>query len=409
MMTKLKADALTEPGRYSDGKVAGLYLQVTIGRNGDVNRSWTLRYKCAGKSREAGLGPYPGIGIAEARGAAGDALALLRAGRDPLAEKAKNTADTMSTKTFAQAADDFLDHLCAQKSQTKFPSVTARAWRSTLARFVLPKIGELDCKDIKHVHVAGVLKEILKGSGRHSVASKVRSRLERILDYSASHGWRDADAPNPARPALLKDVIGGKPPTKHHAAPALADAPTLYRIVRDADGTIFRCAEFTILTACRISEVTKARWEDVDLVAGTFTVPAGRSKVNRDHVIPLSGRARAILQIQMTRRTGDTVFPNASGSPFERTSVVRALRRIGVGYTIHGWRSVFRDCAADELGADDTIAEFALAHIKGGVEGAYRRQTALAKRALLMQAWAGWLAGEPVLTGDNVVPLRATA
>jgi integrase len=400
-LTDISLKALKTPGRHKDDKTAGLYVQVTIGKHGDVNRSWLLRYTIAGRTREMGLGGYPAVGLKSARDKAADAMLRIKAGRDPLAVK---TIAPATSKTFRECADEFLTHLCKQKANTKFPIGSARSWRSTLDCFAMPKIGNLECRDIKHAHIAAILTAV---GDRYSTASKLRARLERILDYAAAHGVRDPDAPNPASLRLLKDIIGGKPLTRHHAAPALADAPLLYQRIAAAEGSLFRCLEFVILTASRVSEIIQARWADVDLAAGTITIPAVNAKMSRDHVIPLSGRARQILDIQAARRMSDVIFPSAFGSPFERTSVTRGLARLGIAGTLHGWRSTFRDCAADEIHAENEIAEFALGHVKSGVEGAYRRQTALARRAALMEEWARWLAGATPIS--NVIPLRATA
>jgi integrase len=391
MLTKLKADALTQPGRYADGKTAGLYLQVTIGRHGDVNRSWTWRYKFAGRAREAGLGAYPTISISEARCAAAAMAALKASGRDPLALKAARIAADQAAHTFAQAAEDFLTYQCAQKANSKFPTGTAERWRSSLQEYVYPRIGGLDVRDIKNHHVVSLLKPIAlkqNGMGGHSVALKLRSRVARVLDWAASHGWVDPDLPNPARLALLRDVLGASPATRHHEAPPPALAPALYRRIATEPGSIFRCLQWMILTATRISEAVGARWDEVDLPAGTWTIPSARYKTGRTHVVPLSAAARDVLTIQAQARCSDVIFPNRFGAAYDRASVGAAAKRIGVGYTLHGWRSAFRDVVADELHADNDIAEFALGHRKGGVEGAYRRAAALSCRATLMEQWA---------------------
>jgi integrase len=407
VLTKLKIDALTQPGRYADGQAAGLYLQVTIGRAGGVNRSWVWRYKFAGRAREAGLGAYPAVSLAEARRAAAAMAALKTQGRDPLAEKAALKAADTTARTFAQAAEDFLTYQCAQKANSKFPTGTAARWRSSLQQYVLPRIGGLDVRDIKHHHVVAILKPLAikqNGEGGHSVALRLRGRIARVMDWAASHGWVDPDLPNPARLALLRDVLGAGPATRHHAAPPPALAPALYRQITAEPGSIFRALQFMILTATRISEAVGARWDEVDLTVGTWTIPPARYKTGRTHVVPLSGAARDILATQSQIRCSDVIFPNRFGEAFDRASVGAAAKRIGVGYTLHGWRSAFRDVAADELHADNDIAEFALGHIKTGVEGAYRRATALGRRAALMEQWARWLSGEQI--SKNIVPLR---
>jgi integrase len=410
MLTAKEIAALTEAGRYRDGKIPGLYLQVSLSRAGTIRRSWSLRYKINGLAREMGLGAHPLVTLAEARAVASEKLKVKRSGQDPLLEKAQAAAAAASVRTFDQVAEEFLAHICKQQENTKFPRVTARIWRSTLTRFVLPQIGSLDVRAVHYHHVVSILAPLslttrTRNKGGPSVARKLQSRIARILDWAAARGYRDPDLPNPARRELLKDVIGKKLPTRHHAAPPLNEAQELYSRIKGADGSLYRAAELMILCATRVKEALDARWEEVDWEARTWTLPAHRTKMARDHVIPLSDRAISLLEDQHAIRMSDRVFPNTIGVSFSRTCVGPALARIGVGYTLHGWRSCCMDVMSEELGIDSETTEFVLGHVKTGVTGAYRRGSSLARRTRTMQAWADWLNGGAAVS--NVVPLRA--
>jgi Arm DNA-binding domain len=216
-LTDMGLGALKAKGRYPVGGAPGLLVQVTLGKDGSPRRSFVLRYKFKGKSREAGLGAYPSVSLAEARSKAADMRKQLDQGIDPLTEKAR--ASSESNQTFEAATKAFLDHVCAQKAGSKFPGRTSRQWRNMLSHHAGPKLGKMNVRDIRHEHVAAVLAPlaIAKGTtkrqakGGPTVATRLRSRIQRILDFAAAHGFRDPDAPNPARPDLLKDILGASP------------------------------------------------------------------------------------------------------------------------------------------------------------------------------------------------------
>jgi integrase len=211
-------------------------------------------------------------------------MATLRArGVDPLAQKAQAKAEAaMQYWTFAEAAEAFLAHINKQRGNTKFPLHSAAVWESSLHRFVLPKIGAFDCRAIRHEHVAAILAPIavvvgktkVEGKGGPSVAARLRSRIERVLDYAAVNGRRDPNLPNPASPRLFKDVLGAAPPTKHHAAPTLEEAPCLFQRIATTPGTVYRAAQWIILSASRLRETLDATFDEVDLTARTWTIPA---------------------------------------------------------------------------------------------------------------------------------------
>jgi integrase len=419
VLTKVGLEAMRQPGRYRDASVTGLYVQVTRGHDGQPRRSFIYRYRAGERTREMGLGGYPAVSLSEAREKARSVLELRAKGLDPLdeAQRAKAEAKAGPTsQTFAQAAQAYLDHLTAQRANTKWPGYSSRNWESSLRRFALPKIGKLDVREIKHSHVASILaplslvheKNKTRGKGGPVVAAQLRSRIERTLDFAAAHGFRDPDTPNPARPELLKVVLGNTPATKHHAAPPLAEAPALFQRIHEAEGSVYRAAEFLILTATRVRETLDAKWDEIDLATATWTIPAARMKMSVAHVVPLSSGAMAVLAKQEAIRQNGFLFPGRFGSPRGSATIAPALKRIGItGITLHGWRSVARDALADVLDVDRETCEFVLAHVAKGVEGAYRRETALAKRRVAMERYASWLAGETAAT--NVVKFPATA
>jgi integrase len=420
MLTKLELDALTTPGRYLTGGVPGLYVQVSLGVDGHPRRSFVYRYKIAGRAREAGLGSYPATSLSEARARAREAATLRSKGIDPLAAKATAKAEAAVVKaTFEQAASMLLKHLIQQRADTKFPGRTARRWQNGFAHHVFPKIGKLDVRDLRHAHIAGVLATVSNGRGKTkrsaaggpTVASMLRSRIERVIDFAAAHGYRDPDQVNPARVELLRDVLGRVPPTVHFRAAPLDQVPAIYQRLALETDTVSNSIRFLILTACRLREVLDGRWEDI-AEAGpngpTFSIPPHRSKTGTPHVVPLTSSAAAIIETQRAMRCSSVIFAGRFGGPLASSTIAPALVRLGITSTsLHGFRSSFRDWCA-ENGVDDNVAEFSLNHKVGNsVTQAYFRSTLFDKRKVTMAAWAGFLEGRE--TRDNVIPLKFAA
>jgi integrase len=324
VLTKIGLEALKTPGRTRDGAVPGLAVQVTLGRDGEPKRSFLYRYSVNGRSREMGLGAYPGVSLGEAREKARGAAAQRAKGLDPLDEAQRLKAIPLPTaQTFAQATTAYLDHLTARHAGSKWPGATLKQWKSTLGRFALPKIGAMDVRAIKHSHIAAILAPLslskernkTKGKGGPTIAYYLRARIERVLDFAAAHGFRDPDAPNPARPELLKVVLGATAPVKHFAAPPVTEAPILFQRIHDTDGSKYRAIEFLILTATRVRETLDARWDEINFETATWTIPAARMKMNVAHVVPLSTGALDVLRRQEALRQNDWVFPGRYGPP----------------------------------------------------------------------------------------------
>ena len=313
----------------------------------------------------------------------------------------------------------FLKHLCQQQADSKFPGRTARQWAQGFANHVFPKIGKLDVRELKHAHIAGVLAPVANGKGKTkraaaggaSVAPVLRSRIERVIDFAAAHGFRDPDQVNPARIELLRDVLGAARPTVHFRAAPLASVPSIYlRLAREPE-TVSNAIRFLMLTACRLREVLDARWEEIEDAGPqgpTFSIPPQRSKTGAPHIVPLSNAAWAIIEAQRARRVSDTIFAGRFGGPLASSTVAPVLVRVGrTDGTLHGFRSCFRDWCA-ENGVEDNVAEFSLNHKVGSsTEQAYFRTSLFDKRKVAMAAWADFLAGRA--TRDNIIPLKLAA
>ena len=425
MLTKVGLDALEKPGRYLDKDgVKGLYVQCSEGKDGKTKLSFVFRYKFAGRAREAGLGAYPAVKLAEARERAKEARELLRKGIDPLAAKAETKAKAAAEAaeahaTFREAAERLLKHLCAQRADTKFPGRTARQWEQGFANHVFPKIGKLDVRDLRHAHIAGVLAPVANGKGKTkrsaaggwSVAPVLRSRIERVIDFAAAHGLRDPDQVNPARIELLRDVLGSARPTIHFRAAPLSEVPAIYRRLAQEPETVSNAIRLLMLTACRLREVLDARWEEIEEAGPngpTFTIPRDRSKTRAPHIVPLSDAAWAIIEAQRMMRVSGTIFPGRYGSPLASSTVAPVLHRVGqTNGTLHGFRSCFRDWCA-ENGVDDNVAEFSLNHKVGSsTEQAYFRTSLFDKRKVTMAAYAAFLEGREA--DSNVIQMKRAA
>jgi integrase len=381
-----------KPGKYEDGH--GLRLVVSL----SGARKWVFRFMRAGKRVEMGLGSAADVTLAQAREKATDARRLAKAGKDPVsARRAERAAG--ADETFGPFALKLIETI-----ETGFRNQKHRAqWRTTLTTYAAP-IWNKRLADIETDDVLSCLKPIWQAKAE--TASRVRGRIERVLDAAAARGLRSRD--NPARWRGHLANLLAKPQKLargHHAAMPFNDVPGFVAKLREVEGVSAPALEFAILTAARSGEVLGARWSEIDLTGKVWTVHARRTKAAREHRVPLTDRAIAILEMMATTRASDFVFPGAKrGKPLSVTALTMAMRRIGAGdYTVHGFRSAFRDWVGERTNFPREIAEAALAHVVGdATERAYRRGDALEKRRALMEAWAAFC--EPN-TGDIVVPL----
>lgn len=403
-LTALAVNRAKEPGYYGDG--GGLYLQVSK----TSTKSWIFRYVRAGKERQMGLGPLHTVSLAQAREEARKYRSMLLAGEDPLesrrARQLEETLERAKTITFDFCAKAYID---AHRGSWKNAKHAAQ-WESTMATYASPVIGKLPVASIDTALVVKVLQPIWEE--KTETATRVRSRIENILDWATVSHFRTGD--NPARwrghlDNLLADP-GRVARVAHHAALPWQEIGSFMVDLRQREGVAARAVEFAILTAGRSGEVRGARWAEIDLDAAIWTVPAERMKVGREHRVPLSTAALVLLKSMPD--VGDHVFPGQRGdSPLSDMSLTAVLRRMDRGdITVHGFRSTFRDWCAESVANSfpREVCEHALAHsLPDKVEAAYRRGDLIEKRKVLMQVWADYCSKPPVVA--EVTPLRRDA
>jgi integrase len=392
-LTARAADTITKPGRHSDG--GGLYLSIS----GDGRRRWVFLYTWRSKLREAGLGAASkgGVSLKAARDKAAEGRTLVNAGVDPITEW--NRPEAAEMPTFGKAADTFL---AARSNEWRNEKHKAQ-WTMTLTRYC-EAIRNKPVDAIDTEAVLSVLQPLWQRAPE--TASRLRGRIEAVLDASKARGLIGRNEANPARWRGHLDKLlpkRAKLTRGHHAAMPYSELPAFIEGLRHRPATAARALEFCILTATRSGEALAARWDEIDLDAKIWTVPPARTKAAREHRIPLSDRAVAILREMETARSGEYVFPGQQrGNPLSGMAFEMLLRRVRSPYTAHGFRSSFRDWAGNETHFPRELAEHALAHVIGDkAEQAYRRSDALTRRRELMDAWArhcGGAAGENVLT-----------
>lgn len=382
------------------GDGGNLYLQATVTADGSVNRSWLFRYEIDGRRREMGLGPTHTVSLVEAREQARTLRQQLLDDIDPLAARQARrqaaAAESARRKTFRECAEDFI---AAHADGWRNPKHRAQ-WTSSLATYAYPVLGSLAVSDIEVAHVLRVLEPIWRTVPE--TASRVRGRIEKVLGYATVRGYRHGD--NPARwVGHLAGVLPAKGKIKkveHHAALPYPEMPTFMAALRGRNSVSARALEFLILTACRNGEVVGATWDEIDLKAKTWTIPAARMKSAREHRVPLSQPALAVIEHMATARHDARVFPCS------KTAVLDVTRNVRSGCVPHGFRSSFRDWASEQTAFPHEVCEQALAHtISNAVERAYRRGDLFDKRRRLMQAWADFC-GKPIGAGATVTPLR---
>jgi integrase len=382
----------TTPGVYPDGD--GLYLQVTAGKDGKPRRSWFVRLRLpTGKSRDMGLGRLELVPLRTARERATTARQEAKAGRDPVAEKeAARTAAAVEearATTFRQCAEGYIAaHASGWRNEKH-----AAQWGSTLAQYVYPVFGDLPVAVIDTPLVMKALDPIW--ATKTETASRVRGRIEAVLDWARVRGHRTGD--NPARwtgnlAYALPSRAKAKPRGRHAALPFDA-MPAFWRDLAAREGVGAEALRFAILTAARTGEAIGARWEEIDMDRATWTVPAARMKGGREHRVPLSRAALEILHEMGGPKNTGAVFPGARpDKPLSNMALLMTLRRMNrADLTAHGFRSTFRDWAAETTNFPREAAEAALAHTIGDkVEAAYRRGDLFEKRRRLMDAWGSY-------------------
>jgi integrase len=382
---------------------SGLWLQVTPAFSG---KSWMLRYRFDGRARQLGLGSALTTSLAEARKRAQEARDLIARGINPRERRdvarAERMASVAKRKTFEQCFRDYIEtHRAGWKSKKH-----AAQWEASIKHTTA--LNPLDVSTIEKAHVLGVLKPIWLE--KTETASRIRSRIEMVLDYATNAGFRRGD--NPARLEGFKGLLPAKAKIaakEHHAALPYAELPGFMTELRHRQGVASRALEFTILCAARVGEVLGAQWSEVDLSARLWRIPGSRMKGSVEHVVPLSTRAVNILEGLSGSRAPDAlIFPGQRGEVSPQ-SIRNALLALRPALTTHGFRSTFRDWCGDATAFPREVAEAALAHKVGNaVEVAYRRGAALEKRRALMSAWSSYCE-QPPAKRDNVVSIREAA
>ncbi len=421
-LTAKEVEKKTKPGLYGDG--GGLTLQIT---KAGV-KSWLYRYMIKGKAYGRGLGPAHTITLADARQKAAEARKLVIEGINPLEAKRQRQLDAEMVKarlmTFDQCASAYIEAHRASWRNVKH----ADQWTNTIATYVSPLIGPMPVEQIDTAMVVKVLTQPDdKGQQfwqvKNETATRVRGRIESILGWATTSGFRSGE--NPARwkghLENLLATISRAQRIKNHPSLAWERMGAFVHDLRQRDGVAARAVEFAILTASRSGEVRGACWSEIDLAAKVWTIPASRMKAKREHEVPLSTEAVALLKRLTKSDATGLIFTGTKGQALSDMSLTAVIRRMnsearnwtdkdGNTITMHGFRSTFRMWAAESTNYPREVAEHALAHqLPDAVERAYQRGTQFTKRAAMMSEWAKFC-GTIRRESSQVVPInRATA
>jgi integrase len=400
-LSNLKVERAKRPGMYADG--GSLYLRVAEGGS----KQWIFRYTVNGRNRDMGLGPVHTLTLAEARERATEARKLRLDGIDPIANKrarvaALRAADAKA-KTFADCVKGFIED-----NESSWTSVKhRRQWETSLIKYTYPILGSLPVAAIDTPLVLRVLKPIW--DAKRETASRLRGRIENVLGWATVHHYRSGD--NPARwNGLLEHALPAVVKGDHHAALPYTQVASFMQALRKDTGIVARALEFITLTAVRLGEATGATWDEIDLEAKTWTIPASRMKADQEHRVPLSDAAISVLKTVREIRQSDYVFAGFKpGRPIGGDALRELIKKLaGADVTVHGLRSTFRDWAAEQTNVQREVAEVALAHaIPDAVEAAYRRGDLFDKRRKLMGAWAAYCAKVETDAGKVVALARA--
>ena len=410
-LTPMAVKQLRHPGppRTSNvvmpvGGVSGLLIQITPSNA----KSWIVRTMVGTKRREIGLGSYPEISLGQARIDATDEKRKIKAGIDPVAERKENRLKIIAQQkrglTFKAATERYLSN---NKIESFRNEKHKRQWRSTLEQYANTAIGDMLVSDIGVDDIKRTLAPIW--NEKRETARRLRGRIEHVLRFATDEGYRTGD--NPASPMALKTWIDnqGGQVKDNHPALALKDASDWFKSLRDREGTAARALEFATLTAARSGEVRGMTWDEIDRDAKTWTIPASRMKAKREHIVPLTDAAVAIIDAMPKMEGSDFVFAAPRGGALSDMSLSAVMRRMqeseekagrkgwldprsGRAAVPHGLRSTFRDWTAEKTDYPHEMAETALAHfISNKVEAAYRRGTMIEKRRAMMEDWSKYL------------------
>ena len=403
-LSAIEVKRLTEPKLYPVGTVPGLCLKISQAGA----KSWILRTTIGTKRRDLGLGAYPSVTLSEAWSRARDAINEIRAGVDPISERKAKQAKV--EWTFKRCAEEYIaGHRPGWKSAKH-----AQQWEKTLEAYAYPHFGD---KHVRDVGKADVLAAIEKNwSTKNETMVRVRNRIELVLGWAMQRGYR----PEGINPAAWRGVLDhALPPPrkvnkrKHHPAMPFKDLYSFVVRLKAVEGMSARALEFVVLTACRSGEARGALWSEIDLKGKIWNVPPERMKAGRAHRVPLADEVVKLLEAlpRFERAPGevDYVFPGLKkDKALSDMSLTACMRRMGLAFVPHGFRSTFSDWTAERTAYPAEVREMALAHAVGNeTEAAYRRGDLLDKRRALMQDWARFVTTEPPTEGSNVTQLRA--
>lgn len=387
-LSALTVNRLIAPGHHAVGGVAGLYLYV----NEAGARSWVLRVMVGDKRRHLGLGGFPDVPLAQAKDKARGMRNEIAQGNDPLLQKraaaSQLKASQALTKTFQQAAEAYIDAHGATWRNAKHRA----QWSSSLKTYAYPTIGHLHVQDVGREHVLSILEPIWKT--KTETASRVRGRIESVLDWATARHYRTGD--NPARWKGHLDKLLAAPgkiqKVQHQRALPIDEMKTFMTTLRKEGGMAARALEFVILTAARSGEVRSATWDEIDSKEKVWTVPAERMKAGREHRVPLTPACTDLLKALPRSASTKLIFFAPRGGALSDMALTALMRRMKVDAVPHGFRSTFRDWAGERTNHPRELAEQALAHtLENKVEAAYRRGDALEKRRQMMLDWATFI------------------
>lgn len=402
-LTAIALSKLTARGFYFVGGVDGLALSVSS----TGARNWILRVRIAGKRCDVGLGAFPEVSLATAREKAIFSRQQIRDGINPIAAKREAKAALMAAQaSFITFEDAAAQYIAAHERSWKNIK-HASQWRNTLSQYAYPTIGKLHVKDVGLEHVMKVLEPIW--ASKTETATRLRGRMESVLDWARVRGFRSGD--NPARwKGNLDTLLPARSKiarVKHHEAMPWHDAPGFWQELGKVEGVGAQAMAFLILTAARSGEVREATWDEIDLERKVWTIPAERMKKGREQRVPLTPAAMTILEQAPTYGQRQGLIFTYGKKPLSDNTLTIQLKRMGKTFKVHGFRSTFRDWAGETTAFPREVIEHALAHqLKDKAEAAYARGDLFTKRTKLMEAWAGFVTTPKV--GENVTALKVS-
>lgn len=389
----LAVSKILTPGTHAVGRVAGLLLQISE----SGARSWILRVLIGGRRKEIGLGSYPAVSLKEAHARAQRLRNEIAGGADPLIAKREAASRLRASQalevTFKDAAARFIKAKSPEWKNAKHID----QWTNTITEYAHPKIGDMFVRHINRSHITDVLEPIW--ATKTETASRVRGRIEAILDWARVKGYRDEGVNPAAWRGNLDKLLPAPKKTRlvrNHPALPIAEMPAFVADLRASSGISARCLEFAILTAARSGEARGARWTEVDFDRRVWTIPAERMKAKKEHRVPLSDRAVELLQgIERDNQTNLIFRAPKSNGMLSDMALLAIMRRRMLTATPHGFRSSFRDWAGEQTNYARELAEVALAHIPGDAsEMAYWRSDVLEKRREMMNDWSAFIDSE---------------